>query len=475
MPEYKPLLTFLADLTPWAAIAILVLAIIAGCKNGFRKAAISSNAPVTKPGKWAWIAVVVLWVVVMLNYFDRSLLSVLNKPMTEGPDSIAMTQEQFGTVMAAFLIVYAVLSPVGGYLADRFSRSFIIMCSLVVWSVVTWMTGKSESYEELIIWRSAMGISEAFYIPAALALITDYHRGKTRSLATGLHMSGIYAGSALAGYGASMAGEPWQLGWSLTFELFGFIGVAYGLIVFFLLRNPKAEEAPVVEETVVAAAPAAPEVSMGQVFKSIFTGSGMYVLLVMIALAGFANWFVLNWYPRLLQDFLATFHTAGQYLDITDEDAAEHSTLWLSIAKYVSVLGCAVLADFWYQRNKNARAYVPGIAFCVAGPCVLLAMMFGVEIGLYAVLALVTMQGVAQGAIDATLMPVLRNTIDERYAATGYGLLNFTSAGVGASVTWVAGLLKDHGVELTTILAMGGVLMVVVGILLFCLPKKDNA
>lgn len=475
MPEYKPLLTFLADLTPWAAIAILVLAIIAGCKNGFRKAAISSSSPVTKPGKWAWIAVVVLWVVVMLNYFDRSLLSVLNKPMTEGPDSIAMTQEQFGTVMAAFLIVYAVLSPVGGYLADRFSRSFIIMCSLVVWSVVTWMTGKSESYEELIIWRAAMGISEAFYIPAALALITDYHRGKTRSLATGLHMSGIYAGSALAGYGASMAGEPWQLGWSLTFEVFGFIGVAYGLIVFFLLRNPKAEEAPVVEETVVAAAPAAPEVSMGQVFKSIFTGSGMYVLLVMIALAGFANWFVLNWYPRLLQDFLATFHTAGQYLDITDEDAAEHSTLWLSIAKYVSVLGCAVLADFWYQRNKNARAYVPGIAFCVAGPCVLLAMMFGVEIGLYAVLALVTMQGVAQGAIDATLMPVLRNTIDERYAATGYGLLNFTSAGVGASVTWVAGLLKDHGVELTTILAMGGVLMVVVGILLFCLPKKKNA
>ena len=475
MPEYKPLLTFLADLTPWAAIAILVLAIIAGCKNGFRKAAISSSAPVTKPGKWAWIAVVVLWVVVMLNYFDRSLLSVLNKPMTEGPDSIAMTQEQFGTVMAAFLIVYAVLSPVGGYLADRFSRSFIIMCSLVVWSVVTWMTGKSESYEELIIWRAAMGISEAFYIPAALALITDYHRGKTRSLATGLHMSGIYAGSALAGYGASMAGEPWQLGWSLTFEVFGFVGVAYGLIVFFLLRNPKAEETPVVEETVVAAAPAAPEVSMGQVFKSIFTGSGMYVLLVMIALAGFANWFVLNWYPRLLQDFLATFHTAGQYLDITDEDAAEHSTLWLSIAKYVSVLGCAVLADFWYQRNKNARAYVPGIAFCVAGPCVLMAMMFGVEIGLYAVLALVTMQGVAQGAIDATLMPVLRNTIDERYAATGYGLLNFTSAGVGASVTWVAGLLKDHGVELTTILAMGGVLMVVVGILLFCLPKKKNA
>lgn len=471
------MLIFLADLTPWAAIIVLVLAIIAGCKNGFHKNAISPTAPINTPGKWAWIVVAVLWVVVMLNYFDRSLLSVLNKPMTEGPGSIPMSQEEFGTVMAAFLIVYAVLSPVGGYLADRFSRSFIIMCSLVVWSVVTWMTGKAGSYEELIFWRAAMGVSEAFYIPAALALITDYHRGKTRSLATGLHMSGIYAGSALAGYGASMAGEPWQLGWSLTFEVFGFLGVAYGLIIIFFLRDPKPSENSAEENAVEEAsvAPAAPEFTLGQMLKSIFTGRGMYLLLIMIALAGFANWFVLNWYPRLLQDLLSHFHSAGRYMNIGDEAAAEHSTFWLSLAKYVSVLGCAVIADYWYQRNKNARAYVPGIAFCIAGPCVLLAMMFGMEIGLYAVLALVSMQGIAQGAIDATLMPVLRNTIDERFAATGYGLLNFTSAGVGASVSWLAGWLKDQGTELTTILATGGMLMVVVGLLLFCLPKKERA
>lgn len=478
MSEPNPILTFLADLTPWMAFAVVVLAVMAACKNGFMKPAISPNAPVSKPDKWAWIAVAVLWVVVMLNYFDRQLLAVLNKPMTEGPDCIpGMTQAQFGAVTSAFLVVYALLSPVGGYLADRFSRSFIIMCSLVVWSVVTWMTGKSESYEELLFWRAAMGVSEAFYIPAALALITDYHRGSTRSLATGLHMSGIYAGSAVAGYGASMAGEPCQLGWSLTFEIFGFLGVAYGLIVLFFLRDPKAADAPVAVEAseTVEAASGAPQVSVGQMFKSLFTGRGMYILLGMIALAGFANWFILNWYPRLLQDFLTEFHNAGLYLDITDEDAAEHSTLWQSLAKYISVLACAVLADRWYMKNKNARAYVPGIAFCIAGPCVLVAMMFGVEIGLAAVVALVAMQGVAQGAIDATLMPVLRSTIDERYSATGYGMLNLTSAGVGASVTWLGGWMKDQGIELTTILATGGVLMVVVGLMLFCLPKKDNA
>lgn len=466
MPEPNPILTFLADLTPWVALGIAVLAIMAACKKGLKKPAISPNAPVTTPGKWAWIAVAVLWVVVMLNYFDRQLLAVLNKSMTEGPGCIEMTQAQFGMVTSAFLIVYAALSPVGGYLADRFSRSFIIMCSLVVWSVVTWMTGKSESYEELIFWRAAMGVSEAFYIPAALALITDYHRGGTRSLATGLHMSGIYAGQVLAGCGAMMAGDPCQMGWRLTFELFGFIGVAYGLIVLFFLRDPKAEEAPATEAAAeTTAAPAAPEFTLGQMLKSIFTGRGMYLLLLMISFAGFANWFLLGWYPRLLQDMFS----------ISEAEAGPQATFWINIAKYISVLACAVIADRWYLRNKNARAYVPGIAFCIAGPCVLLAMIFGDAIGLAAVLALVSMQGVAQGSMDATLMPVLRSTIDERFAATGYGLLNLTSVGAGALVSWLGGMLKDAGTPLSAVLSLAGVLMMLCGIILFLLPKKDNA
>ena len=466
MPEPNPVLTFLADLTPWVAIGIAVLAIMAACKKGLAKPAISPNAPITKPGKWAWIAVAVLWVVVMLNYFDRQLLAVLNKSMTEGPGCIEMTQAQFGMVTSAFLIVYAALSPVGGYLADRFSRSFIIMCSLVVWSVVTWMTGKSESYEELIFWRAAMGVSEAFYIPAALALITDYHRGGTRSLATGLHMSGIYAGQVLAGCGAMMAGDPCQMGWRLTFELFGFIGVAYGLIVLFFLRDPKAEEAPAAESAVQeTAAPSAPQFTLGQMLKSIFTGRGMYMLLLMISFAGFANWFLLGWYPRLLQDMFS----------ISEAEAGPQATFWINIAKYISVLACAVIADRWYLRNKNARAYVPGIAFCVAGPCVLLAMVCGAEIGLAAVLALVAMQGVAQGSMDATLMPVLRSTIDERFAATGYGLLNLTSVGAGALVSWLGGMLKDAGTPLSMVLSLAGVLMMLCGIILFLLPKKKEA
>ncbi|HIX19775.1 MAG TPA: MFS transporter [Candidatus Akkermansia intestinigallinarum] len=456
-------------LTPWLAIGLGVIALLLALRKGLRSKPLPKFDSTKGPGKWAWIAVAVLWVVVMLNYFDRQLLAVLNTSITRGENGIAMTQAQFGQVTSAFLIVYAALSPVGGYLADRFSRKFIIMCSLVVWSVVTWLTGKAETYEELLIARSAMGISEAFYIPAALALISDYHRGSTRSMATGLHMSGIYAGQILAGYGAMMAGEPCMLGWRLTFEAFGFIGVAYAIIVVIFLRDPEAakdgEAAPAASEGAELKPAASNNFSMAQVLRSLFTGRAMAMLLIMYAFAGFANWFLMNWYPRLLQDMFG----------LSEAEAGPQATSWINIAKFAAVLGAAVIADRWYLRNRNARAYVPGICFCIAGPCVILAMApslgIAIPLGLTVTLALVSMQGVAQGSLDATLMPVLRSHIDERFSATGYGLLNLTSVGAGALVSWLGGKLMDENIALSVPLATAGVMMVFCGLLFFMLPK----
>lgn len=468
----KILCESVSPLTLWGALAIAVFAIAIGLRKGLRSKPIPPNTPVTPPTKWAWIAVAVLWVVVMLNYFDRQLLAVLNTSITEGEGSIRMTQAQFGTVTSAFLIVYAALSPVGGFLADRFSRRFIILISLVVWSVVTWFTGDAKSYEELLVYRAAMGISEAFYIPAALALISDYHRGRTRSMATGLHMSGIYAGQMIAGCGAMMSGEPFNLGWRLTFETFGFIGVAYALVVILFLHDPEApaDETPAGDkaeaEAAISVAPAVSSFGIGEVLKNLFSTRAMAILLLLISFAGAANWFLMGWYPRLLQDMFG----------LSEAEAGPQATLWINIAKYIAVLGGAAVADAWYTRNKNARAYVPGICFLVAGPCVMIAMLpaLGVPIilGLGLTLGLVSMQGIAQGSLDATLMPVLRSHIDERFSATGYGLLNLTSVGAGALVSWLGGSLKDANIELGVPLSIAGALMMLCGVLLFLLPKN---
>ncbi len=456
-----------ASVTLIGGLIIAIMACLMAKKHGFKLKPVGKNVT-DKPGKWAWIAVAVLWVVVMLNYFDRQLLAALRSSIVDAPNGgIEMTDSQFGLVTSFFLIVYAVLSPVGGYLADRFSRKFIILMSLVIWSVVTYMTGASTSYQELIFWRALMGVSEAFYIPAALALITDYHRGKTRSLATGLHMSGIYTGQMIAGCGAMMAGTPCQLGWSLTFEVFGFIGVAYALVVIFFLRDPEGDttaESPAAEAT-EEKKPAAEKIDLKVALKGIFTGRAMAILMAMIACAGFANWFLMNWYPTLVEEMFK----------IPADIAAPQATFWINLAKYGAVLAAAVIADRWYLRNCNARAYVPGIAFCLAGPCVILAMMLGEGLGLAIVLALVATQGIAQGAMDATLMPVLRSQIDERFAATGYGLLNLTSVGAGAFVSWFGGFMKDQGTPLTATLTIAGVLMILCGLCCFILPKKTRA
>lgn len=458
---------------------VMAIIIVSAIRNGVKNVSAVTD-PNTKPGLWAWIAVIVLWFVVMLNYFDRQLLSALHEPIVR---DIPQTEAQFGMVTSVFLLIYALLSPVGGFLADRYSRRLMILCSLVVWSVVTWWTGHAEDYTSLLIARGAMGISEAFYIPAALALITDYHRGSTRSIATGLHMSGIYVGMAVAGFGATMA--SWT-GWRMTFALFGLIGVAYAIILILFLKDPaksptdtahSIKGSPVKEETEVLnidnneqiTKEPATKISTKATLSSLLSGRPMWMLLTVVAFAGAGNWFLLTWYPTLLQD----------NYQLSSAEAGPAATLWSSVAKYIAVLGGAILADMWYKRNTRARALVPGITFTISGPLVVLALLPGIfgwdiTVPLVLMLGLVATQGLAQGSLDATLMPVLRSHIDERYSATGYGLLNLTSAGVGALISFFGGWFKDQGVPLTTTLAVAGCLMLLCGLLLLMLPRPKH-
>jgi hypothetical protein len=175
--------------------------------------------------KRAWLVVGLLWVVGCLNYLDRVMIITMRGSIKE---AIPMTDAQFGLLTTVFLITYGVLSPFGGFLADRFSRTRIIIFSLIAWSATTWLTAQATTLGELLATRALMGVSEACYFPAALALIADYHRNKTRSLANGLHLSGVMVGSGLGGLGGWLAGGH---GWKFAFELFGGGGVLYALVL----------------------------------------------------------------------------------------------------------------------------------------------------------------------------------------------------------------------------------------------------
>ena len=184
---------------------------------------------------YPWIVVGLLWFVALLNYLDRQMLSTMQSSMQLDIKELAIA-ENFGRVMGIFLLIYGLMSPVAGVIADRVNRKWLIIGSLFVWSAVTWGMGHAETYNQVYWLRALMGVSEALYLPTGLAMIADFHTSKTRSLAIGIHMSGLYAGQALGGFGATIASS---FTWQTVFHWFGIIGVIYAVILVFLLHDKK--------------------------------------------------------------------------------------------------------------------------------------------------------------------------------------------------------------------------------------------
>ena len=362
-----------------------------------------------------------------------------------------MTDAQFGLLTSVFLWVYALLSPSAGYLADRFSRSRVIIGSLFVWSAVTWLTAHAHDFHQLLFARALMGVSEACYIPAALALIVDYHRGPTRSLATGLHMSGLYAGAALGGLGGVLA-EHFK--WQSAFNLFGTIGVAYSIVLILTLRECR-------EVRPSGPTNAPPEnVKLADAFGYLFQQGSFWALLGYFGLLSIANWAIYGWLPTYM----------GQQFKLGQGEAGMSATAYIQVASFIGVLIGGAWADWWSRRNPRGRAFVPLIGFCAAGPA--LYWSASTSVLLAAIVGLIVF-GLARGFADANNMPILCQIAPDRYRATGYGILNFAACVLGGVMTYLAGVLKDANIGLERVFQFcaGGV---VVAALLLLLVKSSG-
>lgn len=401
----------------------------------------------------AWVVVGLLWVAGLLNYLDRLVLSSMREPLKA---DVAMTDAQFGLLTSVFLWSYGICSPMGGFLADRFSRRGVIVGSLFVWSVVTWAMGRLQSFEGLLVARAVMGVSEACYIPAALALIADYHPGPTRSLATGLHMSGIYAGAALSGVGGYVAE---RYGWRAGFTWFGAFGVVYAVVLIGWLRDAAGPD----DASKIAGATKPTEVTLdlGRVLHTLLTQRAFLILLLVSAFVGLANWGINGWLPTYMKDH---FHLGLGAAGLT-------ATVYIQLASFVGVLAGGVWADRWSRTQPRARALVPAIGFCIVGPWLFFGI--GAETLVVAVAALVV-YGLGRGFLDANLMPALRTVTDQRCSATGYGLLNFVGVTTGGLMIYTGGWMKDAQIELGHIFRLSAVGLFVVGLLLFAVKTRPS-
>ncbi|HET9279293.1 MAG TPA: MFS transporter, partial [Flavitalea sp.] len=239
----------------------------------------------------AWLFVFLLSIVGCLNYLDRIMITTMRTSIIE---AIPMTETQFGLLTSVFLWVYGILSPLGGFLADRLKRSHVILGSLFVWSIVTWMTAHATSFQELLATRALMGISEACYIPAALAFITDYHKGNTRSLAVGFHMVGVIAGQALGFVGGWMAELH---AWNYAFNFFGIAGIIYAILLTFFLKD-----APDRIRQNDGSASAEEKVGFKDAITNLFTNRGFFIALCFWGLLGIVGWLIVGWLPTYYKE-----------------------------------------------------------------------------------------------------------------------------------------------------------------------------
>jgi MFS family permease len=399
----------------------------------------------------AWLVVALLWVVGLLNYLDRVIVTTMRGSLIE---AIPMTDAQFGLLTSVFLWVYGLLSPFAGFLADRFSRARVIMISLFAWSLLTWLTAHATTFQQLLWTRALMGVSEACYIPAALALIADYHRGSTRSLATGVHMSGIMVGSGLGGLGGWIAEH---YGWTHAFSIFGLVGIFYTIIVMFLLRDRPADPG-----TNGQPAPAKPNVNLFEALRSLFTQRGFIFALSYWGLLGLAGWAVVGWMPTYL----------NEHFKLSQGTAGFSATGYLQAAALAGVLIGGWWADRWSRVNERARIYVPMIGVLVAAPGILLVSMID---WLPLAIAGLIIFGLTKAFSDSNMMPILCTVTDERYRATGYGMLNLFSCVVGGLTIYAGGLLRDAKVDVSNVFQFAAFSMLICAGLLWCIRPTARA
>jgi MFS family permease len=373
---------------------------------------------------YPWIVVGLLWLVGLLNYLDRQMLSTMKPSMMVDIAELAKA-ENFGRLMAVFLWIYAFMSPISGIIADRLNRKWLIVGSLFVWSGVTLAMGYAQTFNQLYALRAIMGVSEAFYIPAGLSLIADYHQGKTRSIAIGIHTTGIYLGQALGGFGATIAH---RFSWQSTFYFFGMIGVLYSLVLLFFLKEKKTYTIDLKQKS-----------SIGKEFSMAFKGLGVlfgnvafWVLLFYFSAPSFPGWAVKNWLPTLFSDTL--------HMDMSQ--AGPLATITAAMSSFVGVLLGGFISDRWVQRNLKGRIYTGVVGLSLTIPALFL---LGYGSGFEFILLGGLFFGLGFGMFDVNNMPILCQFVSPRYRATGYGLMNLVGISAGAAITGFLGKSADAG------------------------------
>jgi MFS family permease len=387
--------------------------------------------------QYKWAVVAMLWFVCFFNYADRqAIFSVF--PLLK--QEMGLSDIELGIVGAAFMWVYAASAPLAGWIGDRLPRKTLILGGLIFWSLVTIATALSTKYWHLVLFRGLEGFGEAFYFPASMSLVSDYHGPDTRSRAMSLHQSSVYAGTIAGGVASGFLGQHY--GWRTSFYLFGILGCLLGLVLVLLLREPPRGET----ERRVALWRAALDVyslPLAAILTAVFLG------------ANFVAMIFLTWMPSFLyRKFSMSLSMAGF-----------SGTAYLQVASVIGVLAGGYLADQWARRHRAGRMITQALGLLLGVPFIFLTgWTFSVPLLILAMCGF----GFFKGMYDANIWASLHDVVPAARRASAVGFMNAIGwLGGGVAPVAIAAASERFGMS-TCLSATSGIYLIFGALLLYC-------
>ena len=357
---------------------------------------------------YKWLVAVMLWFVCFFNYADRqAIFSVF--PLLK--QEMGLSDVQLGIVGASFMWVYALSAPLAGIVGDRFERKTLILGGLIFWSLITMATALSTTYAHLVLFRALEGFGEAFYFPASMSLLSDYHGRDTRSRAMALHQSSVYAGTIAGGTVAGFMGQYY--GWRSSFYVFGALGVVLGLVLYGMLREPKRGQSESVDHTFDLRQP-----GLGRGLAELFSTPMVRILMAVFVGANFVAMIFLTWMPSFLfRKFNMSLSMAGL-----------NGTAYLQIASVLGVISGGVLADRLRRNHAGGRMMTQAIGLCAGVPFIFLT---GWTLSVPVMILAMAGFGYFKGFYDANIWASLYDVVRPELRATAVGMMN--------SIGWLGG------------------------------------
>lgn len=371
-----------------------------------------------QPLQGAGAALFVLFLINLLNYYDRMLIVVVSQPLRL---EFGLTDTQYGALTGlAFVFVYALASLVFGALADRYNRRTVIAVALTLWSVMTALCGLARSFGVLALGRAGVGVGEGGANPAGMSLLSDYYPPHRRSMALA-----VFASGGMVGLFLSFVLGSWiatHHGWRAVFLVAGIPGLLIAGLTLIMIREPKRGSFDRV---------AAEQLSYGQALGRL-AGNKAYVWLCVAASLGvFSSLGMLIWLPQF---FIRSHGMSVQEVGFLFGPAA--------------ALGlCAgMMAGGWIGNAYARRSLAHPVLICIFANLAL-APLFGIVLWTASTpLALVvTFIAMASAVIYAPAFQASMQTVCEpEVRATGAAVSNVLNAIIGqGALPFLVGVLSD--------------------------------